>query len=145
MATMQPDLEKQMSEIIAAFNAHDAERYFSFSTDDVLIENVAMGMIIHGKEEARANIKNIFATIPDAKIEITSFFATGNHQCAEYIFSGTPTGALPMGIPVTGKSFSVRGVAIAELREGKACRITQYSDSATVMRQLGIFPPPPQK
>jgi len=142
MATIS---EKQMRDAIAAFNAHDVEKYLSFSTDDILVENLAAGVTIHGKEEARANLKNTFALIPDVRIEIKSFFTSGDHACLEYILSGTPAAPLPNGIPATGKSFSVRGAGVSEYREDKVCKITQYADAATLMRQLGVLPPPPQK
>ena len=144
MAKMKIDLDKQMRDVVAAMNAHDIEKYLSFATDDVIAENVAMGVIIRGKEEYRNNLKLLFAAFPDYRIELTSHFASGNRSCAEAVASGTHKGDF-MGIPATGKTFSVRGVSVAELREGKASRITSYSDSASMLRQLGVLPSPPQK
>ena len=145
MATMQTDLENKTKEIYTAFNAHDVERFASFHTDDVVVEMVATGVITRGiGVEARATLNQVFSAIPDYKLELTSVFASGNRQCEEYVVSGTHKGDY-MGIPATGKSFSYRAVLIRELRGGKTCRVTQYSDNATLMRQLGVSSPPPQK
>jgi len=145
MATVQPDFEKRIQDAIGAFNAHDVEAYLSFSTEDVIVENLATGEIINGKGEARASLKRAFAAIPDIKVEIKSFFSSGNRQCVEYVVNGTPRGELLGGIPATGKSFSVRGVGVSELREGKTFRVTQYGDSSTVLQQLGMLPALPQQ
>jgi steroid delta-isomerase-like uncharacterized protein len=143
MSSEITDLEKQTRDIIAAFNSHNVDRFLSFHTDDVIV-NMADGTVAHGKEEAGANLKRIFAAFPDYSVELTSFFASGNHACVEGIASGTHTGNY-MGIPATGKRFSLRVVSISELREGKASRVSAYSDSASLMRQLGVLPPTPQK
>jgi len=58
--------------------------------------------------------------------------------------SGTMKGAL-LGIPGTGKSFTIRGTTVAELRDGKHSRISMYYDSASWLRQLGVVPPTPKK
>ncbi len=145
MATMQPDLERELKERIAAINSHDVEKILASCTDDIIGENVALGMVNRGKEEGRKYFKQLFTTIPDFKIEPTLFFSSGNHVCMEYVLSGTPVGELPVGIPATGKRFSVRCVGVSELREGKTCRASTYLDSATMLRQLGVFPPMPQK
>jgi ketosteroid isomerase-like protein len=43
----------------------------------------------------------------------------------------------------TGKKFSVRGVSVIEVREGKIFRNLDFYDSATIMRQLGLLPAQP--
>jgi len=144
MATMQPDLEKLTKELYEAFNAHDLDRFISLHTEDASSENVATGAVISNRKDLRAYFANALAAIPDAKLELVSCFASGNKQCEEVILKGTHTGEL-QGIPATGKSFSVREVFIREFREGKTCRVTAYSDNATLLRQLGVLPPPPQK
>jgi len=145
MATMQPDLEQRIRDIFAALNAHDVEKYLSCTTDDILYENVAASVVSHGKEETRANLKGMFAAIPDLKMELRSCFTAGKYECSEWVMIGTVTGTLPGGIQATGKSVSVRGVSVAERRENKLCRVSVYLDMATIMRQLGIVPAPPLK
>ena len=50
-------------------------------------------------------------------------------------FSGTDKGMFK-----TGKKFSVRGVSILTLKNGKISHNVDYYDAATVMKQLGLLP-----
>jgi len=84
-----------------------------------------------------------FTAFPDFKIETKSFFTSDDHVCIEAVMSGTHMGNFPGLPPATVKSFSVRGAHICELRGGKAMRVTDYYDGASLMRQLGLLPSPP--
>jgi ketosteroid isomerase-like protein len=57
------------------------------------------------------------------------------HGTIEWTLSGTDKGMYK-----TGKKFSVRGVSVIEVREGKIFRNLDFYDSATIMRQLGLLP-----
>jgi steroid delta-isomerase-like uncharacterized protein len=142
---MATDLEKQARDLYAAFNAHDVERYLSFHTENVFFEQVIDdGISGHGKEELSAFVKGFFDAFPDFKCEVTSLFASGNRQCEETIMTGTHRGNY-LGIEPTGKSISVRGALIRELKEGKTSRFSIYLDPASITRQLGVLPQAQQK
>jgi steroid delta-isomerase-like uncharacterized protein len=140
---METDREKQAKNLFAAIDARDLEGFLSFHTDDVIV-TMADGTVLRGKEALRDYFKNTFAAISDIKADLTSFFSSGDHQCEEYILSGKHTGDF-MGIPATGKSFSYRIVAVKTLRGDKISHVSSYSDSAFLMRQLGVLPPTPQR
>lgn len=144
MATLAIDMEQWAKNLLAAWSSHDIEKILSFYADDCSFEDMALGRVSHGKEEMRAYIKESYTGFPDFRIELKSFFASGNHACIEWITRGTHKGDLP-GIPATGKSFSFPAVAVIELKEGKAKRETDYYDGASLMRQLGLLPATPQK
>jgi steroid delta-isomerase-like uncharacterized protein len=99
---------------------------------------------MHGKEELRASLNGYFVAFSNFKMELTSFFASGNRCYEEWIVSGTHTGSF-QGLPPTGKSISLRGILVREMKQDKTSRVTEYYDSAAMMRQLGLFPPTPQK
>jgi len=140
---MAIDFETQTKQLYAAINAHDLEKFLSLHTDDVIV-TMADGTVIRGKKELRDYFESLFAAFSDVRADLTSFFSSGNRQCEEYVVSGKHTGDY-MGMPATGKSFSYRIAAVRELREGKTSQVSSYSDSAPLMRQLGIWPPTPQK
>jgi steroid delta-isomerase-like uncharacterized protein len=144
MTTMAIDMEQWAKDLFAAYSSHDVENTLSFYADDAIFEDFALGRFLQGKEELRAHVKEAFTGFPDFKIEMKSFFASGNHACIECIMGGTHKGDLP-GMPPTGKHFSVPGVAVIEFKEGKAKREADYWDSASMMRQLGVLPSSPQK
>jgi steroid delta-isomerase-like uncharacterized protein len=140
---MAIDLEKQSRDLFAALNARDLERFLSYHTDDVVV-TMADGSVIRGKANVRDYFKNSFAAISDLKADLTSIFCSGDHLCEEYILSGKHTGEF-MGIPATGKSFSYRHVAVKTLKGDKISHVSSYSDSASLMKQLGVLLPMPQK
>jgi steroid delta-isomerase-like uncharacterized protein len=50
--------------------------------------------------------------------------------------SGTQRGGM-QNLPVTGKSFSIRGVTILELEGDKIRRCSDYWDMSAFLKQLG--------
>ena len=145
MAPMEIDAEQRMRDIIAAESAHDVEKMLSFFTDDIFYEEVVVGgAVARGKDEWRPLLKALYAAIPDYRVEMTSYFISGNRECTEWIVSGTHRGDLP-GLPATGKSFSIRGVTVKELREGKISRASSYYDRMSMLQQFGLLPSTPQK
>ena len=75
---------------------------------------------------------------------LKSFFSAGGRTATEWVMTGTHSGELP-GIPATGKSFSVRGVSIADLREGKISRNTDYYNLVSFLQQVGLLPEAPSQ
>jgi steroid delta-isomerase-like uncharacterized protein len=98
----------------AAWNAHDADKVASLYTEDVVYEDVAFGMVAHGRAEMRKMAADFFASVPDFKLEVVSNTSAGNRGSVEWVFSGTD-----VGLYKTGKKFSVRGASIYELRGGR--------------------------
>ena len=137
-------VERIINDNIAAWSSHDAEKLVSLFTDDCVYEDVAFGMISRGKEELRAFANGTFAAFPDFKVELKSFFVSGDWVGLEWVMSGTHKGDLP-GIPATGKSFSIRGASVSELKGGKIKRNTDYYDMVSFLRQIGVMPESPPK
>jgi steroid delta-isomerase-like uncharacterized protein len=121
----------------AAWNSHDPEKVISIFTPDVLFEDVTFGATSHGSPELRKFAASIFDAVPDAKFELVD--ASADRKCGriEWVFSGTDH-----GLYKTGKSFSVRGVSVIDLRQGRISRELDYYDAATIMRQVGLLASP---
>jgi steroid delta-isomerase-like uncharacterized protein len=136
--------------VTAAWTSHDVEKTASYYADDVVYEDLAFGMVLHGKEELKTFLNDSFAAFPDLKFEVKSFFVSSLGRLGyggtgvEWVMSGTHKGdlraspATGKSIPATGRSFSVRGVSISETRKGKIKRNSDYYDLASIMRQLGV-------
>jgi steroid delta-isomerase-like uncharacterized protein len=140
---MATDLKKQTKAVYSALNKHDIENFLSFHTDDVILESVPDGSVAKGKDELRTVINGYYTGFSDFKMEMTSCIASGNRQCEEFIVTGTHNGTY-QGIPASGNKISFRGILVREMKRGKTSRVTNYFDSATMMRQLGISAPQPQ-
>ena len=134
---MATDMENRMREIARAISEHDIEKVLFFFADDIFYEEVNVGgEVVHGKEELRTRLQNLFASFPDIRVEITSYFNSGDRECVEWTSSGTHKGGIP-GLPPTGKTCSVREVIVTELREGKISRFSLYTDMMTIVQQIG--------
>jgi steroid delta-isomerase-like uncharacterized protein len=129
-----------LDEWAAAWLAHDTDKILSLYTDDCVYEDVAFGVVQHGKAALRALAVGTFAAIPDFTVELTARFVAETWGVMEWLLSGTHHGNLPR-LPATGKRFSgVRGATIVELQGGKIRRSADYWDAATFMRQVGLLP-----
>ena len=132
--TATVDFEKYL----AAWS-NDIEKLMPYFTEDVVYEDVTLGVVNHGKDETRAFALNFFKTFPDTRFTLTSAVVSGNHAAIEWTLTGTQTGDMP-GMPAAGKKISIRGVSTMELRHGKISRDADYWDMATMRRQLGFNP-----
>ena len=136
---MATDMENRMREIARAISEHDIEKVLFFFADDIFYEEVHVGgEVAHGKEELRTRFQNLFTACPDIRVEITSYFNSGDRECVEWTSSGTHKGGIP-GLAPTGKTCSVREAIVTELREGKISRFSLYADMMTIMQQLGAI------
>jgi steroid delta-isomerase-like uncharacterized protein len=129
--------EKEAIErLFAAWNSSDAEKVVAAFSDDVVYEDVAAAHLNRGSGDVRKWVSGAFAGIDNFKLEVvgSSFHEGGG--VVEWIWSGTDKGLFK-----TGRSFSVRGVSVIQVRKGKVSSYKEYYDFATVMRQLGLLPP----
>jgi steroid delta-isomerase-like uncharacterized protein len=120
---------------IAAWNSHDPDKMLPLFTDDVVYEDVTFGEVSHGKTELRKFAADEFEGSPDLELKLDRTDFHGNHGTIEWTFTGTDKGVFK-----TGKKFSVRGVSVIDLRDGKISRNLDFYDSATIMRQVGKLP-----
>ena len=143
---MATDIKRMMDEYIKAWNSHDTNKIISFFTDDCIYEDVALGIVHHGIKETTAFVNTMAVDFPDFKLELKSVFGAGDWAGCEWVMSGTHSHALSgmPGIPPTGKTFSVRGASIAQMRKGKISRNSDYYNMATLLQQLGLMPGQPK-
>ncbi len=123
---------------IAAWNSHSPEKMLPVFTDDVFYEDVAFGEVSHGSAELRKFAASEFEGVPDLEVKLLRANIQGGHGTIEWVFSGTDKGVFN-----TGKKFSVRGVSVIDVRDGKISRSIDFYDSGTIMRQVGVLPTPP--
>ena len=135
---MTTDIDKMFKDYTAAWNSHDVEKIARFFTEDGVHEDIAVGSVYHGKNELEAGITPLFAACPDFRLELKSLFGTADWVAQEWVMTGTQTGAFSgLGIPATGKSFSIRGASITKLRGDKIVRNTDYWNLISMLQQLG--------
>jgi steroid delta-isomerase-like uncharacterized protein len=133
------DQKRAIEQWAAGWSAHDMERLLPLFTDDVVYEDVTMGVVNRGIAELRAFGEGFFSGFPDVTFELQSAFANGTRGGAEWVMRGTHTGDMP-GMPRTGKRVKVRGASIFEFRGDRIRRCSDYWDMATFLKQLGLMP-----
>src|SRR5208283_3698615 len=121
---------------IAAWNSHNPDKMLLLFTDDVFYEDVAFGESSHGIAEVRKFAASEFEGVPDLQLKLLRANIHDGHGTIEWTFSGTDKGVFN-----TGKKFSVRGVSVIDVRDGKIFRNLDFYDSAAIMRQVGLLPP----
>jgi steroid delta-isomerase-like uncharacterized protein len=120
---------------ITAWNSHDPDKLTAIFTADVMYEDVPFSAVNHGSAELRKFAASEFEGVPDLRVELANSSIQGEHGSIEWTFSGTDA-----GIFKTGKKFSVRGVSIVTVKNGKISRNIDYYDVATLMKQVGLSP-----
>jgi len=132
---MTTKAEKMLRDWNEAWNAHDVDRILSYFTDDMVFEDLGGARVIRGKAKMRTWINETLSAFPDFRTDLKSLFVKGKWAGSEWVASGSLRGKLHHLKP-TGRSYSVRGASIMELRDGKIKRNVDYYDSAIMIRQL---------
>ncbi len=97
-----------------------------------------------GPEGYRGAVAAVRDAFPDLRLTLEDILAEGDRVAFRYTMEGTHQGDF-MGIPPTGKPFSVGGMIIARVAEGKAVERWANLDTLGLMQQLGAIPSPGQQ
>ena len=135
-------------DLFDAFNSHDLHRAATMVTEDFeLVDFAAGGQTFRGPEGLHEWLQVFLTALPDARTELINVVAAEEWVFSEHVGRGTHTGPLvgPSGeIPPTGRKVELRIGEVYRIEEGKIALIHAYYDGATMMRQLGVFPPRPE-
>lgn len=124
-----------VEQLFTAWNSRDADKVAECFSKNAVYEDVAAGQTHRGRDEIRKWAAGAFVDIENFKIEVIDSFVREGRGIVEWKWSGTDKGLMK-----TGKSFSVRGVSVIEVSQGKISSYKEYYDFGTVMRQLGLLP-----
>ena len=136
-------------DLFDAFNDRDLDRVAAMVSEDFeLVDFAAEGQVFRGPQGIFQWLQIFLTALPDAKTELTNVVADGeNWVFTEFVGRGTHTGELvgPAGtIPPTGRRIEFPVGELLRLEEGKLVLVHVYYDGATLLRQLGVFPPRPE-
>jgi hypothetical protein len=125
--------------LIDALNRRNLDDWSALTTADCRSDYPsAPGM---DKAAARAYNETYLRAFADLQFTVRQSAFDGNTQIVLWEATGTHNGPLatPQGtIAPTGRTGKVRGVLIAEWRDGKVCREESYWNQIELMRQLGL-------
>ncbi len=93
----------------------------------------------HGPESERKRVTLYRNAFPDLHLTIEDLIAEGDTVMARWSCHGTHKGDLN-GIAPTGKQFTISGVTVARLLNGKLAEAYVNWDALGLMQQLGVVP-----
>jgi steroid delta-isomerase-like uncharacterized protein len=125
----------------AGWNRHDVDAIVSLHTPDMVFENHTAGERAAG-DEVRDHIAGIFETWPDLAFRTRSLHTGPGHAVCEWTATATHGRRMHRGalvVEATGRRLSWHGVDVFTIRDARIARKDVYSDSVTILRELGLL------
>jgi steroid delta-isomerase-like uncharacterized protein len=135
------ELQRFIDRYNDAWNAHDVDAIVSMHTENSVFENHVTGDVNVGREQIRDAIRGIFTVFPDLSFEGRRQYVREDLVVQEWTARGTHKGKMRRaGIEVepTERSVEYAGMDIIPIEDGLVARKDVYSDSITLLRQLGL-------
>jgi steroid delta-isomerase-like uncharacterized protein len=129
------------------FNQNDLSALEEFLADDYVLHDswdTNSGRVVRGAEGFREMTKACHAAFSGQKITIEDMFAEGDKVVTRWTSQGTHTGEF-MGYKPTNKQFTMSGICIDRIENGKLAESWVIGNEAGMLRQLGILPEEYQK
>jgi steroid delta-isomerase-like uncharacterized protein len=134
-------LEEAIGRYNEAWNAHDLDAIMSMHAPDMVFENHTAGESAQG-EDVRAHIGGIFESWPDLRFETRRLYVRDGVVIQEWTASATHSNTMRRGDLVaepTGERIEWRGVDVIPYEDGLIKRKDVYSDSVSILRQVGLL------
>jgi steroid delta-isomerase-like uncharacterized protein len=141
MSAATGELREAIDAYNDAWNAHDVERIASMHAPDMVFENHTAGERAQG-EEALAHIAGIFDAWPDIEFRTRRLYVREDLVVQEWTANATHTRTLRRGELVaepSGKRVEWQGMDIIPFEGAKVKRKDVYSDSVSILRQVGLL------
>ena len=128
-----PDAPEHLSQLIerynAAWNYQDVEAISSMHTDDIVFHNHTAGERVEGRDAVGEHIAGIFRSWPGMRFTGRSLYVRDALVVQEWTATGTHA--------ESGATATWDGMDILPTRDGRFARKDVYSDSVSVLKQLG--------
>ena len=141
MSTATDQLEATIAAYNDAWNGHDVDRIASMHAPDMVFENHTAGESAQG-EGAREHIARIFESWPDIAFETRRLYVREDLVVQEWTATATHVKPITRGDIVaepSGKRIEWKGMDVIPFEHGKVKRKDVYSDSVSILRQVGLF------
>ena len=136
------ELQEFIDRYNAAWNDHDVDAIVAMHTDDSVFENHVTGDEYVGREAIGRAIGGIFAVFPDLSFETRRAYIRDDLVVQEWTATATHANEMRRGDLVaepTGKRISWDGLDVIPFEGGLVKRKDVYSDSVSILKQLGLL------
>ena len=124
----------------ALLDRHDLSRAAEIWKPDAVDYFLAVGTY-RGRDAIVGYFKEMFAAIPDLRIEVEDVVVEDRRVVVRWTTRGTFDGAPFQGINATGRRIELRGIDFIMMDEhGLVVENTIYYDGAGFARQIGMLP-----
>ena len=134
-------LEQAIDRYNAAWNDHDVEAIMAMHAPDMVFQNHTAGESARG-EDVRAHLTSIFGTWPDITFTARRLYVREGLVVQEWTATATHTSTMRRGDIVaepTGREIRWDGMDVIPFEDGLVKRKDVYSDSVSILRQLGLI------
>ena len=135
------DLETLIDRYNQAWNAHDVDAIMAMHAPEMVFENHTAGERAEG-EAVREHVAAIFEGWPDLRFETRRLYVRDDLIVQEWTATGTHSRTLRRGDLVaepSGELVRWDGMDIIPVRDGLILRKDVYSDSVSILRQVGLL------
>jgi steroid delta-isomerase-like uncharacterized protein len=136
---MSETVEQLITNLIAAWNAHDVEGVTALYAPDYEEVDVGQTGPQRGPECIRRLMLYYLRAFPDLKLVLDDLITDGDRAALAWTLHGTQRGTI-MNIPPTGRAVAVRGTSLLTVQDGKIRRGLRLWDVAGLLRALGLLP-----
>jgi steroid delta-isomerase-like uncharacterized protein len=121
------------------WNRHDAEAIAAAVGGEFVYASDASAGPVRGPDGLRAFAGAFLSAFPDLRFEVRPATTSDGRVVAQWTVTGTHRAPL-LGVPASGRRFTLHGCDVTEVADGRVRRIDAYWDSAALLRQLGAAP-----
>lgn len=134
-------LEKTIGRYNDAWNAHDVDAIVAMHAPDMVFANHTAGESAEGPA-VREHIAAIFETWPDISFSTRRLYARDGLVVQEWTATATHSRVMRRGelaAEPTGRRVQWDGVDLIPFADGRVKRKDVYSDSVSILRQVGLL------
>jgi steroid delta-isomerase-like uncharacterized protein len=138
-------------EDVVAFFADQQREWDRRDSEALTLRHADQGTVVspifrtvHGRAEILTSYQSLFETFPDWRYVGRQLVVDGDHVAEEFIVDATHSGPF-MGLPPSGRKFSIIGVRLFEMEDGLIVHERRYYDFTGLLIQIGILRGKPAK
>ena len=139
--------QQQQLEDNKAIIVREVEDFYNAKKISVADEIYSPELVTHSPNAPNGDLDKfkkdavqIFKAFTGSRLVINDLFAYGDRVAKRWTFTGTHSSEW-QGIPATGKKFTVQGINIFRISNGKIDELWEMMDILGMLQQLGVIPP----